>query len=236
VSEPRPAGEVLLINKPYGWTSFQAVKKIKWVTRAKRVGHAGTLDPLATGLLVICTEGSTRKINDIQLQEKEYTGTITLGFTTPSYDLETEANAHFPYDHLAEETILSATTAFTGEIEQQPPLFSAIKVDGKRAYKLAREGSTAVLNARKVLIKEFQITGISLPDIHFRVVCSKGTYIRSLAYDFAKALGSGGHLSALCRTRIGDYRIENASTPQAYEQIKKNMLSNDISSGEIAES
>lgn len=220
-SEPRPPGEILLINKPYGWTSFQVVKKIKWVTRAKRVGHAGTLDPLATGLLLVCTEGSTRKIQELQDQEKEYTGTITLGNTTPSYDLETEANAFFPTEHITESQILEKTADFTGVISQLPPVFSAIKVDGKRAYKLAREGVATEMKPREITIKEFEITKIALPEIQFRVVCSKGTYIRSLAHDFARALGSGGHLSALCRTRIGEHSLENAVTPKEMEESRK---------------
>ncbi len=220
-SEPRPPGEILLINKPYGWTSFQVVKKIKWVTRAKRVGHAGTLDPLATGLLLVCTEGSTRKIQELQDQEKEYTGTITLGNTTPSYDLETEANAFFPTEHITESKILEKTADFTGVISQLPPVFSAIKVDGKRAYKLAREGVATEMKPREITIKEFEITKIALPEIQFRVVCSKGTYIRSLAHDFARALGSGGHLSALCRTRIGEHSLENAVTPKEMEESRK---------------
>lgn len=220
-SEPRPPGEIMLINKPYGWTSFQVVKKIKWITRAKRVGHAGTLDPLATGLLLVCTEGSTRKIQELQDQEKEYTGTITLGNTTPSYDLETEPNAYFSFDQITEEQIRDKTEAFTGLISQLPPVFSAIKVDGKRAYKLAREGVATEMKPRNITISQFEITGISLPDIHFRVVCSKGTYIRSLAHDFAIALGSGGHLSALCRTRIGEHRLENAVTPKEMEESRK---------------
>lgn len=220
-SEPRPPGEILLIDKPYGWTSFQVVKKIKWVTRAKRVGHAGTLDPLATGLLLVCTEGSTRKIQELQDQEKEYTGTITLGYTTPSYDLETEANAFFSFDHISEAQIKEKTHNFIGLISQLPPVFSAIKVDGKRAYKLAREGVATEMKAREITIKEFEITKIALPEIHFRVVCSKGTYIRSLAHDFAISLGSGGHLSALCRTRIGAHRLENAVAPKALEELRK---------------
>ena len=219
-SEPRPPGEILLINKPYGWTSFQVVKKIKWITKAKRVGHAGTLDPLATGLLLVCTEGSTRKIEELQNQEKEYTGTITLGNTTPSYDLETEPNEFFPYEHISASAIQDKTAVFTGLISQMPPIFSAIKVDGKRAYKLAREGVAAEMKPREITIKEFEITGINLPDIHFRVVCSKGTYIRSLAHDFALALGSGGHLSALCRTRIGSHRLENSVLPKELENIR----------------
>ncbi|MBM3399044.1 MAG: tRNA pseudouridine(55) synthase TruB [Bacteroidetes bacterium] len=220
-SEPRPPGEILLINKPYGWTSFQVVKKIKWVTRAKRVGHTGTLDPLATGLLLVCTEGSTRKIQELQDQEKEYTGTITLGSTTPSYDLETEPNAFFPIDHITEAMIRGKTADFTGLISQQPPVFSAIKVDGKRAYKLAREGVATEMRLREISIREFEITGITLPYVHFRVVCNKGTYIRSLAHDFAQALGSGGHLSALCRTRIGEHRLTNAVSPKDLEETQK---------------
>lgn len=221
MSEPRPAGEVLLIDKPYGWTSFQAVKKVKWVLKAKRVGHAGTLDPLATGLLLICTEGSTRKINDLQAMEKEYTGTITLGSTTPSHDLETEPNGSFEYNHVTEQQVLETTRQFIGETEQTPPLFSAIKVDGKRAYKLAREGVAHELKPRIICISAFEITRFEPPHIDFRVVCSKGTYIRSLAYDFARALGTGGHLSALCRTRIGDYELKNAVTPQELEKSRK---------------
>lgn len=222
-SEPRPPGEIMLINKPYGWTSFQVVKKIKWITRAKRVGHAGTLDPLATGLLLVCTEGSTRKIQELQDQEKEYTGTITLGNTTPSYDLETEPNAFFSFDQITEEQIKEKTQAFTGLLSQLPPVFSAIKVDGKRAYKLAREGVATEMKPRSITITEFEITGVTLPDIHFRVVCSKGTYIRSLAHDFAIALGSGGHLSALCRTRIGEHRLEKAVTPKEMEESRKSV-------------
>lgn len=221
MSQPRPPGEIILIDKPYGWTSFQAVKKVKWVTRTKRCGHAGTLDPLATGLLVICTEGSTRKINDIQQQEKEYTGTITLGNTTPSHDLETEPNAFFDFSHVTEEQVKTAVAAFIGETAQTPPLFSAIKVDGKRAYKLAREGVAHELKPRTIMISEFEITRFAPPDIDFRVVCSKGTYIRSLAYDLSLALGTGGHLSALRRTRIGPYRVEDAFTPKIFEQQRR---------------
>lgn len=216
-----PQGEILLINKPYGWSSFQAVKKIKWLTKSKKAGHAGTLDPLATGLLIICTEKSTKKITDMQLQEKEYTGTITLGSTTPSHDLETEANAFFEYGHVTEEAAKELTKSFLGETQQTPPLFSAIKVDGKRAYKLAREGVAHELKPRTIVITAFEITRFEAPEIDFRVVCSKGTYIRSLAHDFAKDLGTGGHLSALCRTRIGQYRIEDSRTIAEYEALFK---------------
>ena len=208
-----PKGEILLIDKPYGWSSFQAVKKVKWLIKAKKVGHAGTLDPLATGLLILCTEKKTKEIESIQSLEKEYTGTITVGATTPSYDLETEPNEFFPVDHITTDAIKNAIPQFLGEISQIPPLFSAIKVDGKRAYTMARQGSDHELKSRIVQIKEFEITRIDLPEIDFRVCCSKGTYIRSLAFDFGKALGSGAYLSALRRTKIGDYRVENAVEP-----------------------
>lgn len=210
-----PKGEVILIDKPYGWSSFQAVKKVKWLIKAKKVGHAGTLDPLATGLLILCTEKKTKDIESIQAQEKEYTGTITVGATTPSYDLETEPNEFFAFDHITTETIENAIPQFLGEISQIPPLFSAIKVDGKRAYTMARNGSDHELKSRIVHIREFEITRIALPEIDFRVSCSKGTYIRSLAYDFGRALGSGAHLSALRRTKIGNYCVEDAVEPQA---------------------
>lgn len=217
----RPKGEILLINKPYGWTSFQAVKKVRYVTRAKKVGHAGTLDPLASGLLIICTEQQTKGIQAIQDAEKEYEGTITLGATTPSYDMETEPNEHFPTAHITDELIRTTTTQFLGEIEQIPPLFSAIKVDGKRAYTLARQGDATVLKSRLITLYEFEITRIEMPEVDFRVRCSKGTYIRSLAYDFGRALASGGYLSRLVRTKIGDHSLENAVTPQAFEDAWK---------------
>jgi len=209
-----PKGEIILIDKPYGWSSFQAVKKVKWLLKAKKVGHAGTLDPLATGLLILCTEKKTKEIESIQAQEKEYTGTITVGATTPSYDMETEPNQFFPFDHINSELIQTIVPQFLGDITQIPPLFSAIKVDGKRAYTLARKGSDHELKSRVVNIREFEITRIKLPEIDFRVSCSKGTYIRSLAFDFGKALGSGAYLSALRRTKIGQYSVENAVEPQ----------------------
>ena len=214
----RAKGEILLINKPYGWSSFQAVKKIKYVTKAKKVGHAGTLDPLASGLLIICTEQQTKGIQAIQDAEKEYEGTIVLGATTPSYDMETEPNATFPVSHITPEMIHATTAQFMGAIEQIPPLFSAIKVDGKRAYTLARQGDATVLKSRIISIYEFEITRIALPEIDFRVVCSKGTYIRSLAFDFGKAMQSGSHLTALRRTKIGNYNVQNAMTPEEFEK------------------
>jgi len=216
----RAKGEILLINKPYGWSSFQAVKKIKYVTKAKKVGHAGTLDPLASGLLIICTEQQTKGIQAIQDAEKEYEGTIVLGATTPSYNMETEPNATFPVSHITPEMIHSTTAQFLGPIEQIPPLFSAIKVDGKRAYTLARQGDATVLKSRIISIYEFEITRIEMPEVDFRVKCSKGTYIRSLAFDFGKALQSGGYLSRLVRTQIGEHRIENSVTPHQFEAVR----------------
>jgi len=211
-------GQVLLIDKPLEWTSFQVVNKLRWHIRQKfgikkiKVGHAGTLDPLATGLLIICTGKLTKQINEYQGQVKEYTGEITLGATTPSYDLETEVNATFPIAHISEELIHTTVKQFIGEIDQVPPIFSALKKDGKRLYELAREGKTTEINSRKITIQEFEITKIQLPKINFRVVCSKGTYIRSLAYDFGKALNSGAHLSELRRTKIGDFSVEDGTT------------------------
>ena len=206
----RPEGEVILMNKPLEWTSFQVVKKVKWMTKARRVGHAGTLDPLATGLLVICTEKKTKTINEIQSAEKEYTGTFYIGATTPSFDLETERDQEFDITHITEADIRNVFAAHIGEIMQVPPLHSAVKLNGQRAYKIARRGETAELRAKPLVIKEFELTRCALPEVDFRVVCSKGTYIRSLARDIGAALGAGAHLTALCRTRIGDYKLENA--------------------------
>lgn len=205
-------GEMLLINKPLTWTSFDVVGKIRNTLKPLKlkVGHAGTLDPLATGLLIICTGKLTKKIDDFQAQEKEYTGTFTLGATTPSYDLETEVDEKFPFDHITEEAIQAATFQFCGQIAQFPPSHSAIKMGGERIYLKARRGETVELKARHVEIAAFEITRIALPEVDFRVVCSKGTYIRSLAHDFGKALGSGAYLSALCRTKSGNYSVENA--------------------------
>ncbi|MEO8796162.1 MAG: tRNA pseudouridine(55) synthase TruB, partial [Daejeonella sp.] len=206
------AGEVLLINKPYKWTSFDVVGKIRnsFKPLKLKVGHAGTLDPLATGLLIICTGKMTKQIDTFQAQEKEYTGTMTLGATTPSYDLETEIDETFPTEHLTEENIKANCAHFMGEIDQAPPAHSALKVDGERLYHKARRGEQVEVKTRKVTISEFEITRVELPEIDFRVVCSKGTYIRSLVYDFGKTLNSGAHLSALRRTRSGDFKVENA--------------------------
>ncbi len=218
-------GKLLLIDKPLGWSSFQAVNSLKWAIRKKfqlkkiKIGHAGTLDPLATGLLLICTGKATKTINELQGQEKEYTGSFTLGATTPSYDLETEVDKHYPTDHITEAMIHEATSAFLGEIEQAPPVFSALKKDGKRLYEYAREGKSVEIKKRLVTITEFEITKIQLPLVHFRVVCSKGTYIRSLAYDFGKELGSGAHLSTLRRTKIGDYNVDKAIAPEEFREL-----------------
>ena len=210
-------GQILLIDKPLTWSSFQAVNKLKYILKRKfdlpkkfKIGHAGTLDPLASGLLIICTGKFTKSITEIQSQAKEYTGTITVGATTPSYDLETEINATFPTAHITETTILETTKQFLGEIDQKPPVFSAIKKDGVRLYEHARAGEEVEIAFRKTTIHEFEITRVALPEIDFRVTCSKGTYIRSLAFDFGRALESGAYLSALRRTKIGDYSVDNA--------------------------
>jgi tRNA pseudouridine55 synthase len=211
-------GQVLLIDKPLEWTSFQAVNKIRWHIKQRfkikkiKVGHAGTLDPLATGLLIICTGKQTKEIHVYQGQKKEYTGTFTIGATTPSYDLETEIDKTFSTAHITNEMIHKTAQQFLGEIDQKPPIFSAIKKEGKRLYELARKGEATEIKSRKVTIDEFEITNINVPNIDFRVVCSKGTYIRSLAYDFGKALRSGGHLSALRRTKIGAFSVEKAKS------------------------
>ncbi|MGJ5642667.1 tRNA pseudouridine(55) synthase TruB [Formosa sp. S-31] len=221
-------GQVILIDKPLHWTSFQAVNKLRWEIRQAfnikkiKVGHAGTLDPLATGLLVICTGKMTKQIDTFQGQIKEYTGTIVLGSTTPSYDLETEINATFPTDHITTDLIHETTKQFIGDIEQYPPVFSAIKKDGKRLYEFARAGEAVEVKPRTINIAEFEIKKIAGNTVDFRVVCSKGTYIRSLAHDFGKALHSGGHLSVLRRTRIGDFNVEHALSPEDFIKTLKN--------------
>ena len=216
-------GQVFLIDKPLTWTSFNAVSKIKWLIKKEykikkiKVGHAGTLDPLASGLLIICTGKFTKRIEEFQAQVKEYTGTFTLGATTPSYDLETEIDSTFPIDHITRDSIENTAKSFIGEQDQFPPMFSAIKKEGKRLYDLAREGKTVEIDSRKVTISEFEITRVELPEIDFRVVVSKGTYIRSLAFDFGKKLNSGAHLSTLRRTKIGDFNVNNAISPEEFE-------------------
>lgn len=215
-------GQVLLIDKPLNWTSFQVVNKIRWHIRQKfnikkiKVGHAGTLDPLATGLLIICTGKFTKKIHEYQAQTKEYTGTITLGSSTPSFDLETEIDKEYPINHLTNELIDKTTSQFTGQISQKPPIYSAIKKDGKRLYELARAGKTTEIKSREVTVHEFEITTIDLPKVDFRIVCSKGTYIRSIANDFGLAMSSGSHLSTLRRTKIGNFTVVDALEPLDY--------------------
>ncbi|HZY36003.1 MAG TPA: tRNA pseudouridine(55) synthase TruB [Mucilaginibacter sp.] len=205
-------GQLLLVNKPYKWTSFDVVGKIRNAFKPLKlkVGHAGTLDPLASGLLIICTGKLTKQIDTFQAQEKEYTGTLVLGATTPSYDLEMAIDQQFDTSTITDEKIFEATKQFIGELQQYPPAHSAVKVDGQRLYEKARRGEEVELRARTVTINEFEITGIALPEVNFRVVCSKGTYIRSLINDFGKALNNGAYLSRLRRTRSGDYNIEDA--------------------------
>jgi len=242
-------GEVLLINKPLTWSSFQVVNKMKFVIKGfeKRateknielklptskiqppkpkfkIGHAGTLDPLATGLLIVCTGKQTKNIELYQAQEKEYTGTFFIGATTPCFDLEKEIDFRFPTEHITDELIYLATKQFTGKIQQTPPLFSAIRIDGRRAYKIARAGETAEIKSKEIEINMFEITRIALPEVDFRVVCSKGTYIRSLARDFGLALNSGAHLTALCRTRIGEYELKNAMSIETFEDSLKTII------------
>ncbi len=212
-------GQIILIDKPLEWTSFQVVNKLRWHIKKTfnikkiKVGHAGTLDPLATGLLIICTGKFTKKITEYQAQTKEYTGTITLGATTPSYDLETEIDKTYSISHLSDSLIQETTKKFIGEINQKPPIFSAIKKDGKRLYELARKGKTTKIESRKVTVLDFEITNIQLPNVDFRIVCSKGTYIRSIANDFGKALNCGGYLSKLRRTKIGNFSVDKALSP-----------------------
>jgi tRNA pseudouridine55 synthase len=222
-AEDYQEGQILLIDKPLKWSSFQAVNKLKFglikelkLPKKFKIGHAGTLDPLASGLLLICTGKFTKRIEELQGQAKEYIGTITVGATTPSYDLETEINATFPTEHITEALIYDTLPQFIGEIDQKPPVFSAIKKDGKRLYESARAGIEVEIKTRKVMVSEFEITRIALPEIDFRIVCSKGTYIRSIAYDFGLGLHSGGHLTALRRTKIGEYSVEKATEPEAF--------------------
>jgi len=218
-------GQILRVDKPLHWTSFQAVNKMKWILKSRlglkkiKIGHAGTLDPLASGLLLVCTGKFTKRITELQGQAKEYTGTFYIGATTPSYDLETEIDETYPTEHIDEALIHATVGQFLGEIDQKPPIFSAIKKDGVRLYEHARAGETVEIAFRKTVIHEFEITRIALPEVDFRVVCSKGTYIRSLAYDFGKALESGAHLTALRRTKIGDYTVEGGISPDELENL-----------------
>jgi tRNA pseudouridine55 synthase len=209
---------VLLIDKPLTWTSFDVVNKVRYTGKFKKVGHAGTLDPLATGLLILCTGKKTKEIDQYQAQEKEYTGKFILGKSTPSSDLETQIDAEFPIEHIDADILEQARLQFLGKISQVPPIFSAIKVKGKRSYLSAREGKTVELKAREIEIRLFEISAANFPEISFKVVCTKGTYIRSLARDFGLAVGSGAYLSELRRTKIGDFSIENADSVESFVQ------------------
>jgi len=221
-------GQIILIDKPLEWTSFQVVNKIRWLIRKRfgikkiKVGHAGTLDPLASGLLILCTGKFTKQIDTYQAQEKEYTGTFTLGASTPSFDMETEIDKTFDLSTISEKDIIDATHFFIGDIQQQPPIFSALKKDGKRMYEFARAGEQFEIPMRTVYISAFEITEIQLPEVSFRVVCSKGTYIRSLAHDFGKTLNNGAYLSSLRRTKIGKFSVESAISVEDFEaQLKE---------------
>ncbi len=211
---PGPDDRLLLINKPLGWTSFDVVNKLRYSLGIKKIGHAGTLDPLATGLLIICTGKMTKRIEEFMGLEKEYTGTLILGQTTPSHDLETPVSEKKDVSHLTLHAVQQAAKKLTGSILQIPPAHSAIRIGGKRAYALARKGKEPVLQPREVFVKEFTITDLKLPEAKFTIVCSKGTYIRSLVRDLGEALGVGAHLSQLCRTRIGNYRLTDAQSPE----------------------
>ncbi len=218
-------GQTLLIDKPLGWTSFDVVKKIKNLIRTKynlkkiKVGHAGTLDPLATGLLIVCTGKFTKRVDTIQEQEKIYTGTITLGGTTPSYDLETEVDITFETAHITEQLIKKTTTQFVGKIDQKPPIFSALKRGGERLYEKARRGEKIKIKSRRVSVHSFNITTMEMPKVSFEIKCGKGTYIRSIANDFGAALNSGSHLSKLCRTAIGNYQLSEGINIEAFEKL-----------------
>lgn len=226
-----PEGEILLFDKPYRWTSFDVVGKVRNTIRRYlgvktiKVGHAGTLDPLATGLLIVCTGKATKQIETLQATEKEYTGTFVLGATTPSFDLEKEIDAHWPTAHITEAMILETAASLTGEQMQVPPVFSAVKIDGKRAYNYARSNEEVSIAAKPIIISEFEITRMALPEVDFRIVCSKGTYIRALARDFGKALESGAYMSALRRTRSGSFRVEEALNPEAFCRELKGITS-----------
>jgi tRNA pseudouridine55 synthase len=218
-------GEVLLIDKPLGWTSFRVVDHIRWHIRKKlgikkiKVGHAGTLDPLASGLLIICTGKETKNIESYQAQIKEYIGTIRLGATTPSYDLETEINKTFSIEHITEDLLIKVSKNLTGEILQKPPVFSAKRIDGERAYEAARRGDEIDMPAKKIIIQSFDLTHINLPDVDFRITCSKGTYIRSIAHDFGEKLNAGAHLTTLRRTKIGEFSVENAHSIESFIEL-----------------
>lgn len=221
IQQPYLEGKVILINKPLHWTSFDVVRKLRSLLQIKKIGHAGTLDPLASGLLIVCTGKFTKRINEFMAQEKEYTGTFTLGATTPTYDLESEPQQQKDYSFVTSEILHEITKKFTGEIEQLPPVFSAIKKDGVALYELARQGVEVTPEPRKVIIHEFLVTKIELPVVYFKVTCSTGTYIRSLANDYGVALGCGAYLSSLCRTRIGDFSVDEAVSMEEFEEKLK---------------
>lgn len=222
-------GVVLAFDKPYRWTSFDVVGKVRWLLcrhlgiKKLKVGHAGTLDPLATGVLIVCTGRATKRIEELQSGTKEYLATIRLGATTPSYDQEKPIDATYPTEHITRDMVQEVLERFKGTIEQVPPTFSACKVDGKRAYKMARNGDEVELKPKTLTIDEIELTDCSLPDITVRVVCSKGTYIRALARDIGQALDSGGHLIALRRTRVGDYRVEECLNPEKFTEWLDNV-------------
>lgn len=213
-----PEGSFLLVNKPIEWTSFDVVNKLRYLLKIKKIGHAGTLDPLATGLLIICTGKMTKRLDEFQGLEKEYVGNFVIGQTTSSFDLETEPTSPQEISHITPELIIGAAHSFVGKIQQVPPAHSSIKVNGKRAYTFARKGQEIELKSREVEIREFEITHISKPTVGFRIVCSKGTYIRSLVYDVGSSLGVGAYLSELCRTRIGSYSLTQAETLEDIRQ------------------
>lgn len=220
------SGEIIGIDKPFGWTSFDAVKRVRGAIQRRlnvkkfKVGHAGTLDPLATGVLIVCTGRATKEIERLQNGTKEYIATLSLGATTPSFDLETEIDATYPYEHISEDMVREILPCFTGQIMQIPPVYSAVKVDGKRAYKYARKGAEVELKAKQLVIEELEMLPSELPELKLRIVCSKGTYIRALTRDIGRALGSGAHLTSLCRTRVGDIRLSDCmNIDQAVEKI-----------------
>ncbi|WP_026632118.1 tRNA pseudouridine(55) synthase TruB [Dyadobacter alkalitolerans] len=214
-------GEVILIDKPLTWTSFDVANKLKRACKFKKIGHAGTLDPLATGLLILCTGKKTKQIDTYQAQEKEYTGTLVLGKTTPSIDLETEFDAEYPTDHITAAILESARLALTGSIAQTPPIYSALRVDGERLYKKARRGEEIEIKKRNVEISLFEIDATHFPSVDFRIICSKGTYIRSMVRDFGQLVGSGAYMSALCRTRIGAFELKDAWNLADFIQQKR---------------
>lgn len=219
IQQPYIDGKVILINKPLHWTSFDVVRKLRSLLQIKKIGHAGTLDPLATGLLIVCTGKFTKKINEYMAQEKEYTGTITLGAVTPTYDLESEPGQQKDFSFVTLAMLETATEKFIGDIEQLPPMFSAIKKDGVALYELARRGEEVELKPRGIHIGSFEITKVELPVVHFKIICSTGTYIRSLASDYGAALGCGAYLSSLCRTRIGEFKIGDATSMEEFERL-----------------